>query len=115
MLLVPGALSGCGEKDQTESKSAAAFREDVKREARKDYDTTRAYTQEQMRAFREQTEPALSKAQSRKYCRKPIDRSSGICCLCRVFPKVTLNILRFHQILRPNESFPPSHAFPPFI
>jgi hypothetical protein len=60
MLLVPGALSGCGEKDQAESKPAAVSGEDVKREAKEAYDTTKAYTQEQMQAFREQTEIKLN-------------------------------------------------------
>jgi predicted small lipoprotein YifL len=60
MLLVPGALSGCGEKDQTESKPAAVSKEDVKKEAKEAYDTTKAYTQEQMQAFREQTEIKLN-------------------------------------------------------
>jgi predicted small lipoprotein YifL len=60
MLLVPGALSGCGEKDQTESKPAAVSKEDVKKEAKETYDTTKAYTQEQMQAFREQTEIKLN-------------------------------------------------------
>ena len=60
MLLVPWALSGCGEKDQTESKPAAVSKEDVKKEAKEAYDTTKAYTQEQMQAFREQTEIKLN-------------------------------------------------------
>ena len=60
MLLAPGVLSGCGEKDQTESKPATVSREDVKREAKEAYDTTKAYTQEQMQAFREQTEIKLN-------------------------------------------------------
>jgi len=60
MLLVPGALSGCGEKEQPQSKPAAVSGEDVKREAKEAYDTTQAYTQEQMQAFREQTEIKLN-------------------------------------------------------
>ena len=60
ILLAPGVLSGCGEKDQTESKPATVSREDVKREAKEAYDTTKAYTQEQMQAFREQTEIKLN-------------------------------------------------------
>ena len=60
MLLVPGVLPGCGEKDQTQSKPAAVSKEDVKKEAKEAYDTTKAYTQEQMQAFREQTEIKLN-------------------------------------------------------
>ena len=59
MLLVPGVLSGCGEKEQTQSKPAAVSREDVKKEVKEAYNTTKAYTQEQMQAFREQTEIKL--------------------------------------------------------
>jgi len=60
MLLVPGVLSGCGEKDETQSKPATVSKEDVKKEVKEAYDTTKAYTQEQMQAFREQTEIKLN-------------------------------------------------------
>ncbi len=59
MLLVPGLLSGCGEKDQTQSKPATVSKEDVKKEAKEAYDATKAYTQEQMQAVRKQMETRL--------------------------------------------------------
>jgi len=60
LLLAMGALSGCGDNEQTQSKPAAVTKEDVKKEAKEAYDTTKAYTQEQMQAFREQTEARLA-------------------------------------------------------
>jgi archaellum component FlaC len=53
-------LSGCGEKDQPQSKPAAVSGEDVKKEAKEAYNTAKAYTKEQMQAFREQTEIKLN-------------------------------------------------------
>ena len=61
LLLALGALPGCGEKEQTESKSATVSKEDVKEKAKDAYDTTKAYTKEQMLAFQEQTEIKLAK------------------------------------------------------
>ena len=60
LLLALGALVGCGENEQTQSKPATVSKEDVKKEAKEAYDTTKAYTQEQMQAFREQTETRLA-------------------------------------------------------
>jgi len=60
LLLTLGALPGCGEKDQTKDKPATVSKEDVKKEAKEAYDTTKAYTQEQMQAFREQMETKLT-------------------------------------------------------
>jgi len=60
LLLALGALPGCGEKGQSESKTATVSKEDVKKEAKEAYDTTKAYTQEQMKAFREQMETRLA-------------------------------------------------------
>jgi uncharacterized phage infection (PIP) family protein YhgE len=60
LLLALGALPGCGEKEQTQSKSGTTSGEDVKKEAKEAYDTTKAYTKEQMEAFREQTEARLA-------------------------------------------------------
>ena len=55
------ALPGCGEKEQTQSRPATVLsKEDVKNEAKEAYDATKAYTQEQMQAFREQTEARLA-------------------------------------------------------
>jgi predicted RNase H-like nuclease (RuvC/YqgF family) len=59
MLLVPWALSGCGEKDQPQSKPGTVSGEDVKKEAREAYEATKAYTQEQMQAVRKQMETKL--------------------------------------------------------
>jgi predicted nuclease with TOPRIM domain len=52
VLLTFGAFPGCGEKEQSESRPAS-----VSKEA---YATTRAYTQEQMQAFRKQMESKLN-------------------------------------------------------
>ena len=60
LLLAMAALPGCGENEQTQSKPATVSKEDVKKEAKEAYDTTKAYTQEQMQAFREQTETRLA-------------------------------------------------------
>jgi chromosome segregation ATPase len=60
MLLALGALPGCGEKEQTQSKPATVSKEDVKKEAKEAYDATKVYTQEQMQAFWEQTETRLA-------------------------------------------------------
>jgi len=60
LLLALGAFPGCGEKEQPESKPASVSKEDVKKEAKEAYDATKAYTQEQMQAFREQTEIKLN-------------------------------------------------------
>jgi len=53
-------LPGCGEKEQTQSMPATVSKEDVKEEAMEAYDTAKAYTQEQMQAFHEQTETRLA-------------------------------------------------------
>jgi chromosome segregation ATPase len=63
LLLAFGALPGCGEKEQTQSKPATVSKEDVKKEAKEAYTATKAYTQEQMQAFREQTETRLAEYQ----------------------------------------------------
>jgi uncharacterized protein YlxW (UPF0749 family) len=60
LMLALGALSGCSDNEQTQSKPAAVTKEDVKKEAKEAYDTTKAYTLEQMQAFREQTESRLA-------------------------------------------------------
>ena len=60
LVLALGALAGCGENEQTQSKPSAVSKEDVKKEAKEAYDATKAYTQEQMQAFREQTETRLT-------------------------------------------------------
>ena len=60
LLLTLGGLAGCGEKEQPQSKSATVSKEDVKKEVKEAYDATKAYTQEQMQAFLEQTETRLA-------------------------------------------------------
>ncbi len=60
LLFALGALPGCGEKEETESKPATVSKEDVKKEPREAYDATKAYTQEQIQAFREQAETKLA-------------------------------------------------------
>jgi len=60
LLLALGAFPGCGEKEQPESKPATVSKEDVKKEAKEAYDAAKAYTQEQMQAFRKQMEIKLN-------------------------------------------------------
>ena len=60
LVLALGALSGCGEKEQADSKPAVVSKDDVKKETKEAYDVTKAYTQEQVQAFREQTETKLA-------------------------------------------------------
>ena len=60
VLLALGALPGCGEKEQPQSEPAKVSKEDVKEEVKEAYDATKAYTQEQMQAFREETETRLA-------------------------------------------------------
>jgi cell division septum initiation protein DivIVA len=61
LLLVMGVFTGCGEKEQPQSRPAAVSGEDVKNEAMEAYDTAKAYTQEQMQAFHEQMKTRLAK------------------------------------------------------
>jgi len=65
LLLALGALPGCGEKDQSQSKPATVSKEDVKKEAKEAYDTTKAYTQEEMKAFREQMETRFAESKKK--------------------------------------------------
>jgi F0F1-type ATP synthase membrane subunit b/b' len=60
LLLALGELPGRGEKEQPQSKSGTTSGEDVKKEAKEAYDTTKAYTQAQIQAFQEQTESKLA-------------------------------------------------------
>jgi len=60
LLLALVALPGCGDNEQTQGKPATVSKEDVKKEAKEAYDTTKAYAQEQMQAFRQQTETRLA-------------------------------------------------------
>jgi len=60
LLLALGAFPGCGEKEQTQSKTPTVSKEDVKKEAKEAYDATKAFTQEQMQDFLEQTETRLA-------------------------------------------------------
>ena len=59
MLLVPGGLVGCGDKDQPEGKSETVSSDDVKKEVKEAYEATSAYTEEQMQAVRKQMETKL--------------------------------------------------------
>jgi chromosome segregation ATPase len=59
LLLALGAFTGCGEKDQSQSKPATVSKEDVKKQAKEAYNTTKAYTEEQMQAFRDETKTRL--------------------------------------------------------
>lgn len=59
LLLAMGFLSSCGENEKTQSKPAAVSKEDVGQKAMETYDATKAYTIEQMQAFRVQAETRL--------------------------------------------------------
>ncbi len=59
MLLALVAVQGCGEKEKPQSKAATLSREDVKKEVKEAYEATKAYSQEQMQAFRQGTETKL--------------------------------------------------------
>ena len=59
LVMALGAMPGCGEKEQSQSKPPTVSKEDVKEEVKEAYDATKAYTQEQAQAFREETETRL--------------------------------------------------------
>ena len=59
ILLALVAVQGCGEKEKPQSKAATMSKEDVKKEVKEAYEATKAYTQEQMQAFRQETETKL--------------------------------------------------------
>jgi len=59
MLLVPWTLSGCGDKDQPQSKPGTVSSDDVEKEAKEAYEATKTYTQEQMQTIRKQMETKL--------------------------------------------------------
>jgi chromosome segregation ATPase len=60
LLLALVAVTGCGEKKKPQNKTEAVSKENVKKEAKEAYDTTKAYTQEQIQAFQQQTETKLT-------------------------------------------------------
>ncbi len=53
------AVTGCGEKEKPQGKAEGVSREDVKQETKEAYEATKAYTQEQVQAFRQATETKL--------------------------------------------------------
>ena len=59
MLLALVAVPGCSEKEKPQSKAASVSKEDVKKEVKDAYGATKAYTQEQVQAFRQETETKL--------------------------------------------------------
>ena len=59
MLLALVAMPGCSEKEKPQSKAASVSKEDVKKEVKDAYGATKAYTQEQVQAFRQETETKL--------------------------------------------------------
>ena len=63
LLLALNGLTGCGEKEQAQSKSSTVSKQDVKKETKEAYGATKAYTQEQMQAFREKMEARLAEYQ----------------------------------------------------
>jgi len=54
------AVTGCGEKEKPQSKTEGVSKEDVKQETKEAYEATKAYTQEQVEAFRQATETKLA-------------------------------------------------------
>jgi TolA-binding protein len=60
LLLALVAVTGCGEKKKPQNKTEAVSTQDVKKDTKQAYDTTKAYTQEQIQAFRQQTETKLT-------------------------------------------------------
>jgi uncharacterized phage infection (PIP) family protein YhgE len=60
LLLAVGAFTGCGEKEQDQSKTEKVSGKDVKEKTVAAYDATKAYTQEQMQAFQEQMKTKLA-------------------------------------------------------
>jgi hypothetical protein len=60
MLLALLAVPGCSEKEESESTAATVSKQDVRKEVKEAYDTTKAYTQEQMQAFEKQAETRLA-------------------------------------------------------
>ncbi len=60
MVLALMAVPGCGKKEESGNKTAAVSTQDVKKEAKEAYDTTKAYTQEQIQAFQQETEDKLA-------------------------------------------------------
>lgn len=59
LLASVGALTGCGDKKQSENKPETTTKQDVKNKVGEAYDATKTYTQEQMQAFMKQTEARL--------------------------------------------------------
>ena len=55
-----GVFTGCGKKEQDQSKTEKVSAEDVKEKTMEAYDATKAYTQEQMKAFHEQMKTRLA-------------------------------------------------------
>lgn len=59
ILLALVSVQGCGEKEKPQSKSATISKENVKKEVKEAYEATKAYTREQVQAFRQETETKL--------------------------------------------------------
>ena len=59
MLLALVVVQGCGEKEKPQGKAATMSKEDIKKEVKEAYDATKAYTKEQVQAFRQETETKL--------------------------------------------------------
>ena len=60
LLLAVGVFTGCGDKEQDQGKTEKVSAEDVKEKTMEAYDATKAYTQEQMKAFHEQMKTRLA-------------------------------------------------------
>lgn len=59
LMAVLVAVTGCGEKEKSQSTAEGVSKKDVKQETKEAYEATKAYTQEQIQAFRQLTETKL--------------------------------------------------------
>ena len=60
LMLAMGVFTGCSKKEQDQGKTEKVTAEDVKEKTMEAYDATKAYTQEQMKAFHEQMKTRLA-------------------------------------------------------
>jgi len=60
MVLALLTVPSCGKKENPGGKANAVSSQDVKKEAKEAYDATKAYTQEQIQGFRQETEDKLA-------------------------------------------------------
>ena len=59
LMVALAAVTGCGEKEKPQNTEEGVSSEDVKQETKEAYEATKAYTQEQIQAFRQAMETRL--------------------------------------------------------